>query len=104
VEANVTWRNGAKASLSLLFGGGVSSEDEVEVLLENDGPEGGLIKRKYKRLALNKKWMDVGMIDTAIACNKQDGTCDEMNKAPMWKEPYPAHRVSRKKFWVDLGV
>ncbi|KAF8517048.1 hypothetical protein BU17DRAFT_50230 [Hysterangium stoloniferum] len=101
-ERNLTWRDGAKASLSLRFGSAVSPEEEVDVLLENDGPEGGLVTRKYKRSALNEKWMDVGMTGTAISCNKKDGTCDEMDKAPMWKEPYPFHRLCRKRFWVDL--
>ncbi|KAF8517049.1 hypothetical protein BU17DRAFT_92221 [Hysterangium stoloniferum] len=101
-ERNLTWRDGAKASLSLRFGSAVSPEEETEVLMENDGPEGGLVKRKYKRSVLNEKWMDVGMIGTAMACSQEDGTCDEMNQEPIWKEPYLFHRMYRKKFWVDL--
>lgn len=103
-ESGITWRNGSRPKLSLSFNPNVDPEQEVEVLLENNGPLGGLVTKTYKRAWLNEKWTDIGLSGSAIQCHKEEGTCSEMQNASMWKGLYPEYKLSRMKFVVDVGV
>ncbi|KAF8582177.1 glycosyltransferase family 90 protein [Ramaria rubella] len=101
-ESGVSWRDGARAKLALYFSKNLGPGEEVQVLMENIGPEGGLENRTYERAWLNERWMDVGLSGEPVQCNQEEGTCEEMRRAPMWGEPYPEYKESRRKFMLDL--
>ncbi|KAF8487604.1 hypothetical protein JB92DRAFT_3021783 [Gautieria morchelliformis] len=101
-ESGITWRDGARAKLALSFSTHLDPGEEVKVLLEGGDPDKGLVTKVYKREWLNARWMDVGLTGSPIQCNVEEGTCDDMQNAPMWKEPYPRHKESRKKYTVDV--
>lgn len=106
-ESGITWRDGARAKLALSFGAklGRGQPAEAAVLVEGDDGNGGvgLVSKTYDRVWLNEKWMDVGLSGAPVQCNREEGTCDEMQDAPMWKEPYPEHKLNRKKYTIDVG-
>lgn len=103
-ESGVTWRDGARAKLALTFGLGVTPGDEVEVLMEDSNTREGLVTKKYERKWLNEKWMDIGLSGSPVQCNKEEGICDEMQNATMWKNSLPTYSLGRKKFVVDVGM
>ena len=105
-ESGITWRDGARAKLALSFGKmlGPGQDKDVELLMEGNETDGGLVTKKYDRVWMNERWMDVGLTGTAIQCNEEEGTCDEMQSAPMWKEPYPKHKENNRKYVIDVGM
>jgi len=92
----------------LMFSENVDPNLEVEVLVEqsNYTQEGQnqLVKKKFNQAWLNKKWMDVGLVGKAVQCNEEEGTCRDMDNAPMWKKevPVPVHLWGQRKFVLDL--
>ncbi|KIJ46880.1 glycosyltransferase family 90 protein [Sphaerobolus stellatus SS14] len=101
---HLSWRDGARPKLSLMFSEKVDPGFQVDVLVEKGlgGNGTGLMLKKYNVRKLNEKWMDIGLIGEAIQCDKEEGTCAEMERAPMWKRERDLITEANKKFVVEL--
>lgn len=104
VGPNVSWRNGSRAKLAILFGeSDVTPQDEIELLFQDSDDGNKLFTKKFPRSMLNRLWMDIGFTGAPTQCNEGDGTCAEMNKTTIWKSPAFPPTIGQKKFFVDLG-
>ncbi|GJJ13023.1 hypothetical protein Clacol_007272 [Clathrus columnatus] len=101
--SGVSWRNGSRAKLAIMFGkSDATPQDDVEILLEDALDQNKLVVKKYSRAFLNERWMDIGLTGGPSHCSHGDGTCEEMNKTTLWKHPAYLPTIGRKKFFVDI--
>lgn len=102
--SDISWRNGSRAKLAILFGDSdATPQDDVELLFEDPDNQNKLIVKRYPRSLLNERWMDIGLTGEPTQCSQGDGTCDEMNRTTIWKSPAFPPTIGQKKFFVDLG-
>ena len=49
-------------------------DKDVELLMEGSEADGGLVTKKYDRVLMNERWIDIGLTWTAIQYNKEEAT------------------------------
>lgn len=82
----------------------VQAEDgDVELLLP-DRPGGKLRRAPYPRVALNKAYLDVGLVGPPVQCEEADGTCELMEKEISWLKPVSGSYGADYKFQLDVGM
>ncbi|CAD6571613.1 MAG: F-actin-capping protein subunit alpha [Tremellales sp. Tagirdzhanova-0007] len=86
------WRNSQRIRLHFL-----SNEEMGSRTLLAQNEEGAWLGQVWDREGINQAYMDVGLTDGPIQCNKEDGTCDEMSKAIDWKTRMKPDEASRYK-------
>jgi len=69
-----------------------------------DGPEGKLRQKTYPQAAVNKAYLDVGLVGPPIQCEEADGTCELMEKEISWLDPVDASYGADYKFQLDVGM
>lgn len=70
-----SWRDNHRNHLHFM----TNSEDNIEqvpVLVEEE--DGSLRKVTYNRKELNDAYMDVGLVEKLVQCDKNDGACEDM--------------------------
>ena len=75
---------------------------EVELLLQ-DRPGGKLRRESYPQAAVNKAYLDVGLVGPPVQCEEADGTCDLMEKEISWLQPVDENYGADYKFQLDVG-
>ncbi len=79
-----------------------AEDGEVELLLQ-DKPGGKLRRATYPQAALNKAYLDVGLVGPPIQCEQADGTCELMEKEISWLKPVGESYGADYKFQLDVG-
>ena len=79
-----------------------AGDGEVELLLQ-DRPGGKLRRESYPQAAVNKAYLDVGLVGPPIQCEEADGTCELMEKEISWLQPVDESYGADYKFQLDVG-
>ena len=68
-----------------------------------DRPGGKLRRESYPQAAVNKAYLDVGLVGPPIQCEEADGTCELMEKEISWLQPVDESYGADYKFQLDVG-
>ncbi|ORY27899.1 glycosyl transferase family 90-domain-containing protein [Naematelia encephala] len=96
-NGNRDWRKSHRMRLALLV---QATKGQVELLVERAGR---WIRETWEKKDISKAYMDIGVIDRAIQCDRSGGTCDEINNEIHFRqeriEPTEAASV---KYLLDI--